>query len=122
MNASVVNQQGREVTLQVTIKFEDSMLASEEAIQQGVNKLGTVATALALEQFDTDGSPVFIGGTRWYSKGRLPKKYQTPYGETSVERHVYQRSGGGKTWCPLEERARVVCATSPRFVLIPIEF
>ena len=36
----------------------------------------------------------------WFSKGRQPKYYQTPYGEVEIERHVYQRSHGGKTFCP----------------------
>jgi hypothetical protein len=46
---------------------------------------------------------------------RSPKVYQTPYGEVVVERHVYQRSGGGKTYCPLEQEARIIITSTPLF-------
>jgi hypothetical protein len=49
------------------------------------------------------------------TKGELPKAYQTPYGEVVVERHVYQRSGGGKTYCPLEREARIIMTSTPLF-------
>jgi hypothetical protein len=32
-----------------------------------------------------------------------------------VVRHVYQRSGGGATHCPLERDARIVITSTPRF-------
>ena len=32
-----------------------------------------------------------------------------------VERHVYQRSGGGKTYCPLEREARIIMTSTPLF-------
>ena len=115
LNTKVIKQSGNQITLTTTIILEGSMLEQEEAIQQGVNEVGTLATEMAFQQFDTDGGMIQTGQTKWYSKGCQPKKYQTPYGETSVKRHVYQLSGGGKTWCPMEERARIICATSPRF-------
>ena len=43
--------------------------------------------------------------------------YQTPYGEVEVHRHVYQRSSGGKTYCPLEREARIVVTSTPRFAM-----
>ena len=115
MSAKIIKQSSTEVVVQMKVNLKDNMLASEEAIQEALNEVGTLATAVALQQFDTDGSPIITGNTKWYSKGETPKKYQTPYGEISVNRHVYQPSSGGKTWCPMEERARVVCSTSPRF-------
>src|SRR5262249_49125923 len=51
---------------------------SEETIQTALNEAGVLATTAALEQFDTDGSPLDIGSTRWTSKGQEPKTYQTP--------------------------------------------
>jgi len=51
----------------------------------------------------------------FFSKGQLPKKYQTPYGEVSIERHVYQDNQGGKTFCPMERDARIVTTSTPRF-------
>jgi len=44
-----------------------------------------------------------------------PKVYQTPYGEINVERHVYQSSEGGQTYCPLETDARIFITSTPRF-------
>jgi len=32
-----------------------------------------------------------------------------------VERHVYQSSKGGKTHCPLDQEARIVVSSTPRF-------
>lgn len=32
-----------------------------------------------------------------------------------MERHIYQRSGGGATYCPLERDARIVITSTPRF-------
>lgn len=49
------------------------------------------------------------------TKGEQPKAYQTPYGEVVIERHVYQRSGGGKTYCPLEREARIIITSTPLF-------
>ncbi len=45
----------------------------------------------------------------------MKSPYQTPYGEVEVERHVYQRSGGGATYRPLERDARIVITATPRF-------
>jgi hypothetical protein len=36
------------------------------------------------------------------------KKYHTPYGLVEITRYTYQTSQGGKVWCPLEERARII--------------
>src|SRR5205085_9833655 len=44
-----------------------------------------------------------------------PKTYQTPYGEATVARHVYQTSEGGATFCPLERDARIIITSTPRF-------
>ena len=47
------------------------------------------------------------------------KKYQTPYGEIELSRHVYQSSRGGRTVVPLEEGARVLGRSyTPRFAKI----
>ena len=49
------------------------------------------------------------------TKGEQPKVYQTHYGEVVVNRHVYQRSGGGKTSCPLEREGRIIITSTPLF-------
>jgi hypothetical protein len=76
-------------------------------IQKGLNEVGCIASKEALKYLDTDGSPLKIGEEIWKSKGEQPKEYQTLYGEVIVNRHVYQRSVGGKTYCPLEKGERV---------------
>ena len=45
----------------------------------------------------------------------MPKEYQTPYGVAVVERHVYQSPDGGKTFCPLDQKARIVVSSTPKF-------
>src|SRR3954451_11821767 len=114
MSATIIERQENTVTLQLTIRLTRSMLDTEETIQQALNEAGVLATAEALQQFDTDGSALLLGSTRWTSKGREPKAYQTPYGEVSVERHVYQTGAGGTTFCPLERDARIILTSTPR--------
>ena len=118
MTATIISHVNNTLTIQVEIKLSSSMLESEESILQAVNEVGNLSTSEALKQFDTDGSPLFIGGIKWYSKGQPLKFYQTPYGEVEIPRHVYQRAGGGTTHCPLEQNARIVVTSTPRFAKI----
>lgn len=115
MKAHIVSHDQNSITVQVQVSLHGSMLAMEESILSAVNSVGTVSTAEALGRFDTDGSPLRIGEIKMTSKGRLSKEYQTPYGSTSIERHVYQTSDGGKTFCPLENAARILTTSTPRF-------
>ena len=115
MGAQLLRMEGSQVKLEVTIDLSRSMLASEENIQQSLNDAGRMATEAALKYLDTDGSPLEIAGEVMRTKGSQPKAYQTPYGEVVVERHVYQRSGGGKTYCPLEREARIIITSTPLF-------
>jgi len=115
MGAQLLRMEGSQVKLEVTIDLSRSMLASEENIQQSLNDAGRVATEAALKYLDTDGSAIEIAGEVMRTKGEQPKAYQTPYGEVVVNRHVYQRSGGGKTYCPLEREARIIITSTPLF-------
>ena len=115
MPATIIERQENSVTIQVHIPLTRSRLDTEEALQQALNQAGVLATAEALQQFDTDGSPLLLGATRWTSKGQEPKTYQTPYGEAVVARHVYQTGEGGATYCPLERDARIILTSTPRF-------
>jgi hypothetical protein len=112
MSATIIERQENSVTIQVTIPLSRSMLDTEEAIQQALNQAGVLATAEALGQFDTDGSPLLFGPSRFTSKGQEPKTYQTPYGEATVCRHVYQTGEGGATFCPLERDARIILTST----------
>jgi hypothetical protein len=104
--------------IQITVPFGKSMLASEDSIQSCLNEAGALATGKALEQFDTDGSPIIMGDVKWTSKGKITKPYQTPYGETIIERYVYQTSSGGRGFCPLERDARIILTSTPRFAKV----
>jgi hypothetical protein len=115
MSAQLLRMEGSQLKIEVTIDLSRSMLTSEENIQQTLNETGCIATAAALKYLDTDGSAIHIAAEVMRTKGELPKAYQTPYGEVVVERHVYQRSGGGKTYCPLEREARIIMTSTPLF-------
>ena len=115
MSARLVEVKGSQVKIELTVELSRSMLETEEAIQVVLNEAGCIASREALTYFDTDGSPIKMGDEVWRTKGQQPKAYQTPYGEVDLERHVYQRSGGGATYCPLEREARIVITSTPRF-------
>jgi hypothetical protein len=115
MDARIVARTESGFTLQVEIPFLDSMLDAENAIQNALNQAGVLATAEALQHFDADGKPLTVAGSKMTSKGKLSKDYQTPYGVATVKRHVYQSSRGGKTFCPLDQAARIVVSSTPRF-------
>lgn len=107
----------RPLTLQVVVDVTGcrDLADYEDAIQKALNEAGTLATAEVLRRFDTDGQPLDRDGRRYTSKGLITKHYETPYGTAAVPRHVYQHSGGGATYCPLDERAGLVLSATPRF-------
>jgi len=115
MAAKIIRKEGKKLIIEITIDLEDSMLDSEEAIQAVVNEAGNLATEEALKQFDTQGEAIEIEGKQWRSKGQEQKFYQTPYGEIQCARHVYHHHGRGKTFCPLEQSARIIGSSTPRF-------
>ena len=113
MTAKLINVEGSKIKIELTLELSRSMLDTEINIQKGLNEVGCIASKEALKYLDTDGSPLKIGEEIWKSKGEQPKEYQTPYGEVIVNRHVYQRSVGGKTYCPLEKEARIIITSTP---------
>ena len=115
MAVSIVNQSSESITLQVTIPFTRSMLNSESIIQDSINEVGCVATRELLKTFDTEGQSIQFGPVKMTTKGLYNKTYQTPYGEVDVPRHLYQASTGGTTFCPLEQDARIILTSTPRF-------
>jgi hypothetical protein len=115
MAARVTKSNGTVVTIELTVDLGGMMLQAEEAICAALNEAGVAATAAALTRFDADGEPIDIGGEKWTAKTPEAKYYQTPYGEAHVNRYVYQRSIGGKTFCPLEQGARILRNATPRF-------
>jgi hypothetical protein len=103
------------MTLSMTFIPGASMLESELKLQSALNELGSSATGECLKRFDSDGSKIEIGGHKMTSKGPQPKTYQTPYGATRIERHVYQSGRGGAVFCPLDRDARIMRTATPLF-------
>lgn len=89
-----------------------SMLKQEERLMEALNAVGRAGARHLLGGFDADGQPLLREGRKWTSKGKVAKIYETPWGEVMVERHLYQTSSGGATFCPLEGKARVVGGTA----------
>jgi hypothetical protein len=106
------------VTISVTVRLDGPMLEAEEAIQDALNEAGMLLEQENLVRFDTDGSPIQVGPVRLTSKGQSPQVYETPYGPVHVERHVYQTAQGGKTYCPLENAARLILNATPRWAKV----
>lgn len=115
MPAQIISSTEEKVIVQIELPVSGSMLDQEEHIQEVLNEAGILFSSDALQRFDTDGSPLVIGRTKWTSKGLEPKRYQTPYGAVKVARHVYQTPQGGATYCPLDRDARIVVSSTPRF-------
>lgn len=110
MAARVKKSNGTVVTIELTVDIGGTMLRAKETICAALNEAGVAATEAALARFNADGEPIVIGGEKWTAKVSEAKYYQTRYGETHVVRHVYQRSAGGKVFCPLEQGEHAFCA------------
>jgi len=111
----IIAKNNNELTLQVTIKLAGSLMEMESSILDGCNKLGCVATAEALQQFDTNGSPISIDDVKMTVRSKDNKTYQTPYGSVDIKRYVYQTSKGGRITCPLDKNARIIRGATPKF-------
>ena len=112
--AKVVANKGNELTLQVTVQISGSLMEMENAILDGCNEMGSLATAEALQKFDTDGSPIKLGEVKMTVRDKTNKTYQTPYGGVLIQRNVYQSSKGGKIYCPLENNAQIIRGATPK--------
>jgi hypothetical protein len=99
----------------MTVKLTGSLMEMENAILDSCNEMGCLATAEALQKFDTDGSPIKLGDTKLTVRAKDNKTYQTPYGSVQIQRYVYQTSKGGQIHCPLEGNARIIRGATPKF-------
>ncbi len=73
MKQEIREESDGSITLSVNLKLEGSMLEMEGQIQQMVNGIGLKATLAALEESDTDGTPIVVGGKVLTSKGSVKK-------------------------------------------------
>ena len=114
VSAQLKSSTADQLVIEVTVPLVRSMLYGEEIVQAAVNAVGILATTSLLKNLDTDGSPISYGGVRFTSKGLVEKEYETPYGKARLERHVYQPSEGGDTFCPLDDSARIIRSATPK--------
>lgn len=119
MSVRLLSNTDDEVVIELRIPKSGSFLDCENAIQDELNNAGKLATQKCLEDFDTDGSPIVVAGkTLTAKRTKVDKKYQSPYGVVEVDRYAYQSSYGGATEIPLEQNARIVASSTPRFARI----
>lgn len=116
--ATIIASDGNKIKIEVEIDLTGSMLDMEDKILNACNEVGVVSTEAALKKFDTDGSDIVIGDTKYTVNKISNKDYETPYGRVSVKRHLYQTNKGGKTYIPLDIAARIIHSATPRFAKI----
>ena len=79
MASKIIKKDGKKITLQIEIELDPkSMLNSEEQIAKALNDAGVKATKEAIEQFDTNGSPIQVAGDKLTSKGQEKKIIKRP--------------------------------------------
>lgn len=115
MEAHIVSKSDNFIEVNIKIPRGKNILDSEELIQQSLNVAGCLATKETMEKFDTNGSPIIICGQKLTTKGKVGKKFQTPYGEVNIDRHVYQPPTGGSTYAPMDESCRIINTCTPKF-------
>lgn len=114
-SAQVVKVTESTVEVSFTVDLSGSLLSREESLQAALNEAGRAAMEPILAQFDTDGSPIQVGGQKLTSRKKQNQTYETPYGQVNVERYTYQTSQGGRTYCPLEATGRMIFNATPRY-------
>ena len=74
MSVKQIKDLGNELEITIRVELDKtSMLKSEELIEKALNEAGVLASQKALENFDTDGSPIELDGRILTSKGQQKK-------------------------------------------------
>lgn len=115
MSAKMIEQKGNKITIQFTVELSGQMLQDELSLQQSLNEAGMVAMTPMIKQFDTNGEPIRVNGVKHTVKDYALQIYETPYGPVQVQRYTYQTSKGGRAYVPLENDARMVLNSTPRY-------
>jgi len=115
MPAKLIEQNSNKITIQLTVELTGQMLIDEQVLQQSLNEAGQAAMVPMLKQFDTNGEPIRVNGVKHTVKDYAPQEYETPYGPVQVERYTYQTSKGGRAYVPLENDARMILNSTPRY-------
>ena len=115
MPAKLIEQNNNKLTIQFTLELTGQMLTDEQTLQQSLNEAGQAAMPPMLKQFDTKGEPIRIAGVKHTVKNYAPQTYETPYGPVQVQRHTYQTCKGGRAYVPLENDARMILNSTPKY-------
>lgn len=116
MAATNIRRENGEFVIELRVPVSSNFLDFEKQVQDELTKAGRALTGRGLAEFDADGSPIFIGNTKYTAKRKpVVKKYETPFGSVKVPRFAYQSSAGGTTHVPLEHNARIIGNSTPRF-------
>ncbi len=106
----------KKISLNIELEFNsDSMFEIEEKILEVLKNAGKDLTREVLKDFDTNGEAILVEGKKHTSKGMQTEYYETLYGKIEVERHVYQGTSGGKTFCPMENQANMILNSTPKY-------
>ncbi len=97
-SVQIIASSGNRIKFEVEMELTGSLLDMESTILSVSNPLGCCATAQALHRFDTDASPIEVGGIKLTSRTQSNKTYYSPYGPVDVVRPVYQTSRGGGSY------------------------
>lgn len=100
--------EGNHFSLTIAGELSRSLFKMEGQLQKVLNGAGLVVMEEMFKHLDTDGSDIEIGSTIYRVKNKISKQYHTPYGDIKIPRHVYQPSGGGATYCPMEHDGRLI--------------
>ena len=115
MPTKLIEQNGNRITVQFTVELTGQMLKDEQALQESLNEAGQAAMVPMIKQFDTNGEPIRVNGVKHTVKSYAPQDYETPYGPVQLERYTYQTSRGGRAYVPLENDARMILNSTPRY-------
>ena len=108
-----------QASVEIVVPPGASMLEAEESLMRGLNKAGTDLTGGLLESMDADGRPIMRDGRKWTAKKeKEPRHVETPWGCSIIWRFAYQSTSGGSCHYPLDQRASLVGAATPKFAQI----
>lgn len=116
---TVTRHRGK-IRMTFAIEFDEAcrpgdLLAAEGQLQRLLNATAVNVMGEMLACYDTHGEPLQHDRQTFTSKGKSPQTYQCYGGPVTVPRQLYQSSEGGATYCPMEDRARIISGTTPHF-------
>jgi hypothetical protein len=83
-------------------------LQVERRAQELVHELGRILMIEALEVADSTSSEVTVAGEQWGCRRIQTGTYETAFGEVSLPRSTYQKSGRGRVLIPVDVRLGIV--------------